>query len=311
MRDIASGQVALHRVRTRSREAWWGLLFVLPPLAILLALVVIPALDAVRFSLGLVPEDNVAYANGLNVVRSKTPTLQVFGALFANPAFGRNLSLTLFVTLTSMLLLTVLSYALALYGRFGRGRLRDVVRTLYLLPMFVPGVIAAYALITFYGDNGLLEAMLGRVGLPYETVVRREWGVVLGSVWTGIPFAVLIISSGLDGVAEEQIEAARDAGANFSTVLWRIVVPLNLVPLLIVLTFTFIGVFGSFTIPYLLGPTAPQMLGVSMQLYFGAFRQPQVAVALAVFSFAVCALAGYLYVLATMRQNKGRGEARA
>ncbi|BDP44471.1 spermidine/putrescine ABC transporter permease (plasmid) [Deinococcus aetherius] len=290
----------------RRREALWGLLFVLPPLAVLVTLVVLPALDAVRFSLGLVPADNVSYTSGLNLVRSDVPTLQVFRDLFANPVFGRNLSLTLFVTFASMLLLAVLSYALALYGRFGVGRLRSIARTLALLPMFVPGVIAAYALITFYGDNGLFEAMLGRVGLPYETVVRRDWGVVLGSVWTGVPFAVLMLSSGLDAVSEEQIEAARDAGAGFWTVLWRVVLPLNLVPLLIVLTFTFIGVFGSFTVPYLLGPTSPQMLGVSMQLYFGSFRQPQVAVAMAVFSFVVCAFAGALYVLATTRQQGRR-----
>ena len=129
---------------------------------------------------------------------------------------------------------------------------------------------------------------------------------MLGQVWVGIPFAVLMLSSGLDGIPEEQIDAARDQGAPFWTILTRLVLPLNLVPLLIVLTFSFIGIFGSFTVPYLLGPTAPTMLGVSMQLNFGAFRQPQVAVALAVFSFAVCAVVGYLYVAATLRQNRGR-----
>jgi len=287
-------------------QAVWGLLFMLAPMALLTLLIVLPALDAVRFSLGLVPEDNMSYANGLNVLRSKTATLEVFQKLFATPSFQQNLALTLFVTLTSVGILAVVAYALALYSRFSRGRMVGVVRILYLVPMFVPGIIAVYALITFYGDNGLLEAMLNKVGVEYQSVIRRDWGIVLGQVWTGIPFAVLMLSSGLDGISEEQFEAARDAGAGFWTILLRIVLPLNLVPLLIVLTFAFIGVFGSFTVPYLLGNAAPQMLGVSMQLNFGAFRQPQVAVALAVFSFAVCALAGYLYVLATTRQNRER-----
>ncbi len=299
-------------VRTRSRvrvrpQAVWGLLFMLPPLAVLVFLVLLPALEALQFSLGRLPADNVSYASGLNLVSTQTPTLKVFQNLFASPAFAQNIRLTLFVTFFSVLLLTTLAYLLALYGRFGRGvRLRNVVRTLYLLPMFVPGIIAVYALITFYGDNGLLEAMLNVLHLPYSSPIRHEWGIVLGQVWTGIPFAVLLLSSGLDGISEEQIEAARDAGASFWTLLTRIILPLNVVPLLIVLTFTFIGVFGSFTVPYLLGPAAPQMLGVSMQLNFGSFRQPQVAVALAVFSFAVCALVGYLYVYATTRQNRGK-----
>lgn len=298
--------------RSRSRFRWptqalWGLAFMLPPIAVLVFLVLLPAYEALKFSLGIVPQDNVSYASGLNLISTQSPTLKVFGNLFASPAFAQNMRLTLFVTFFSVLLLTALAYALALYGRFGRGvRLRGVVRTLYLLPMFVPGIIAVYALITFYGDNGLLEALLNVVHIPYHSPVRHEWGIVLGQVWTGIPFAVLLLSSGLDGISEEQIEAARDAGASFWTLLTRIVLPLNVVPLLIVLTFTFIGVFGSFTVPYLLGPAAPQMLGVSMQMNFGAFRQPQVAVALAVFSFAVCALVGYIYVAATTRQNRGR-----
>jgi putative spermidine/putrescine transport system permease protein len=214
------------------------------------------------------------------------------------------------VSLLSVLLLVLVAYPLALYARFGRGRLATLTRGLYLLPMFVPVIIATYALITFYGDNGWLEAILTPFGIPYHSVIRQEAGIVLGQVWVGIPFAVLMISSGLEGISFESLEAARDQGASFWTVFWRIILPLNLAPLLIVITFDFIGVFGSYTVPYMLGPSAPQMLGVSMQLNFSAFRQPQAAVAMAVVSFAICAVAGALYVWATTRRRAGeRGAA--
>src|SRR5439155_1039019 len=90
----------------------------------------------------------------------------------------------------------------------------------------------------------------------------------------------------------------------FLRVLWRIVLPMNLVPLLIVLTFTFIGVVGSFTIPFLIGANAPQMMGVAIQAYFSNYNQPQPAVAMAVLLFAICALAGAVYVCATSRSGK-------
>jgi ABC-type spermidine/putrescine transport system permease subunit I len=79
---------------------------------------------------------------------------------------------------------------------------------------------------------------------------------------------------------------------------------MNIVPLLIVLTFTFIGVVGSFTIPFLIGGNAPQMMGVAIQAYFSNYNQPQPAVALAVMLFAICAVAGALYVWATSRSGK-------
>lgn len=279
---------------------------ILPPLAVLLLLIVIPAFDAIRFSLGMVPEGNTSYTLGLDLVRSDHPTLKVFENLFASDAFRRNLSLTLFVAGVSTLILALMGYALAVYGRFSRSRLAKLAQTLYLLPMFIPGIIATYAISTFYSDHGLFQALLSQVNLPYHSPIRTPWGVVLGQVWTGLPFAVMMLSSGIDAVSDEQIEAARDQGASFWTILMRIVVPLNIVPLLIVVTFSLIGIFGAYTIPFLLGPTAPQMLGVSIQLNFGAFRQPQTAVALAVFSFAVCSLIGWIYVMATLRQNKGQ-----
>lgn len=289
----------------RSKEALVGLLLVTPPLLVLLFLVALPAWQAITFSLGLVPTDNVSYSSGLNLIRSDTPTLAVFRRLLATRSFGQNLSLTFFVTFTTIGLLTLVSYSLALYARFNRGRLSGLVRTLYLVPMFIPAIIAGYALTIFYGDHGVFQSAVNRLGLSYHSPIGQGWGIVLGQLWINIPFAVLMLSSGLDGVAEEQVEVARDAGAGFWVILWRVLLPLNFVPLLIVLTFTFIGVFGSFTIPYLLGGNAPQMLGVSMQLNFGAFRQQQTAVALAVFSFAVCAVAGYLYVYATTRRQRG------
>ena len=301
--NVRAQHAAPLRVVRRNLEPLFGLLLVMPVIAVLTLLTVIPALEALRFSLGFVPQDNPAYASGLDLVRSDSVTLEAFNRLFSSSFFADNLAVTWRVSLLTVLLLILVAYPLALYARFGQGRLAQLTRALYLLPMFIPVIIATYALITFYGDNGWLEAILSVFGIPYNSIIRQESGIVLGSVWVGIPFAVLMISSGLEGISYESIEAARDQGASFWTVFWRIIAPLNIVPSLIVVTFTFIGVFGSYTVPYMLGPSAPQMLGVSMALNFSAFRQPQTAVAMAVVSFAVCAVAGALYVWATTRSR--------
>ncbi len=282
-----------------------GLLLVTPVIVVLFVLTIFPAFEALRFSLGFVPEDNPAFASGLNLVRSDTATLEAFQKLFATASFVGNLELTLRISFITVVLLVFIAYPLALFARFGTGRLAQLTKALYLLPMFVPVVIATYALITFYGDNGWLESILAVFGIPYTSIIRQEAGIIIGHIWVGIPFAVLMLSSGLEGIGLESIEAAKDQGASFWTIFWRIILPINFVPLLIVLTFSFIGVFGSYTVPYMLGANAPQMLGVSMALNFSAFRQPQTAVAMAVVSFAFCALAGALYVWATTRRSAG------
>ena len=288
----------------RRREAIIGLLMVAPPILVVLFLIVLPAIQALIFSLGIVPSDNLVFSTGQHLVNSPTPTLQVYGDLLASPFIRDDLWLTLWISIVSVVLVAIVSYVLALYVRFGSGRLPQSVRSLYLIPMFVPVVIASYAAITFYVDRGVLAALLHAVGLPYASPAYKSSGVVITQVWYNIPFAVLMLGSGLDGIEQELIDSAHDVGAGFLTVLWRIIVPMNMVPLLIVLAFTFIGVVGSFTIPFLIGPNAPQMMGVAIQAYFSNYNQPQPAVAMAVLLFAICALAGALYVWATSRSNK-------
>jgi putative spermidine/putrescine transport system permease protein len=288
----------------RWREAAVGLAMAAPPIVVLLLLIVLPAVQATTFSLGLVPSDNLTFSTGQHLVNSPTPTLEVYRDLLASPFIRDDLFLTLWITIMSVILVAIVGYILALYVRFSSGRLPQIVRSLYLIPMFVPVVIASYAAITFYVDRGVLAAVLHALGLPYVSPAYKASGVVITQVWFNIPFAVLMLGSGLDGIEQELVESAHDIGAGFLTVLWRIVLPMNIVPLLIVLTFTFIGVVGSFTIPFLIGPNAPQMMGVAIQAYFSNYNQPQPAVAMAVMLFAIAAVAGVVYVWATSRSNK-------
>ncbi len=288
----------------RVREAALGLALVAPPIAILLLLIILPAIQALTFSLGLVPSENVTFSSGQHLVRSDIPTLEVYRQLLASPFVIDDLRLTLSVTVLSVIFVAIVGYILALYVRFGSGWLPRIVRSLYLIPMFVPVVIASYAAVTFYVDRGFLASLFWHLGLGYTSPAYKPAGIVITQVWYNIPFAVLMLGSGLDGIEQELIDSAHDVGAGFFSVLWRIILPLNLVPLLIVLTFTFIGVIGSFTIPFLIGPNAPQMIGVAIQAYFSNYNQPQPAVAMAVIVFAIAALAGVLYVWATSRSNR-------
>ena len=224
---------ALESLRLRSQEAALGLILALPPFLVLILLIVYPAIEAFTFSLGQVPTDNAAFSTGMHLIVSPTPTLEVYRQLFASSFFQADLSLTFTVTFLSVVLILIVSYVLALYVRFGSGGLVSIVRSLYLIPMFVPVVIASYALITFYVDHGLLQALLSQVGMGYSSPIYKMLGIVIGEVWTNIPFAVLLLGSGLDGLPQEMVEAAQDAGAGFFSVAgvekggWNVLATIN------------------------------------------------------------------------------------
>ncbi|MCL4508423.1 MAG: ABC transporter permease subunit [Chloroflexi bacterium] len=287
------------------RHALTGLLLVSPPFLLMLFLIVAPTVQAILYSTGQVPTDNIVFQSDIDLVSSATPTLVVYQRLLSSPYVQADLAMTFQVTIASVVLVLVVGYILALYVRFSTGLLPSIVRVLYLIPMFIPVVIASYGLIEFFVANGFLQTILAQFGIQnMPSPIYTPWGIVLGQVWTGIPFAVLLLGSGLDGVPQELIEAAQDVGASFGRILWRIVTPQVVTPLLIVGTFTFIGVLGSYTVPYLIGPNAPQMLGVAMTAYNGSYQRPQPAVAMAVLTFLIATVAGAIYVWGTSRTER-------
>ena len=160
------------------------------------------------------------------------------------------------------LLLVPICLPIALYLRFATGRLPAYVQGLAIFPMFVPSIILSYALIRVLGPNGTVDLLLNAVGLPkIRSPYLTPWGPVIGLVWDNIPITVLILLSGLGAVSNQSIEAARDVGAGRWAVLWHIILPRIANSILVAISFTVLGIFSAFTLPYVLGPAAPEMMG--------------------------------------------------
>ena len=111
---------------------------------------------------------------------------------------------------------------------------------------------------------------------------------MIGLVWDNIPLTVLILLAGLGSVSNQVIEAARDVGARWHQVLWYIIVPRISNSILVALSFSILGIFSAFTLPYLLGPASPEMMGPFMQRTFREVQDPQMAITQAVVTFAFC-----------------------
>lgn len=275
------------------------------PVAVAAVFVGLPILLSALYTLGDTggPNSTVAETAQHQVVAARGLTLGGYRQLLQTPGFGRDIWVTAWITIVSTVILLVLAWVLSLYLRFSRGWIRAVVATLYTVPMFVPVVIATYALVTFWETNGKLAALLHAAGLGDSWLPGfTSGGVVLGLVWTNLPFAVIMIGSGLQAVPDALIEAARDVGAQPWRVLISVLVPLTRLPSIIVLTFTATGALGSYTVPYLMGPNAPQMLGVAMTSAFQDYQEPQQAESMAVLVFLAAAGLSFLYVRANRRE---------
>ncbi len=68
--------------------------------------------------------------------------------------------------------------------------------------------------------------------------------------------------------------------------------------------FIVLGLFSAFTLPYLLGPAAPEMMGPYMLRTFNDVGDPVQARTQAVITFAFCALFGWIYVRSVARNRR-------
>ncbi len=296
-------------VSARARGAL-GFAMALPPIVFISVFVGFPIVLAFGFSLGMVGGLNSTVAligQGIHRASSWWGTLAAYQEMLTSPRFLLDLLVTVVVTVVSTVVVIFLALGIGLYLRLKGGVIAKVLSGLAVVPLFIPVVIASWSIFSFYSATGFLQSVFAQFGASFPVWSYTMVAVIIGSVWTSLPFAVLMVSSGLQGVPDALIEAARDAGAGFIRIVVSVLIPLASVPILIATTFTAIGVIGSFTVPYFTGPTSPTMLGVAMSNYFTAFNQPQQAVVAAFIVFAIASGIAAVYVRANFRSARESG----
>jgi len=262
-------------------------------LCLLFFLVVLPAITAVVETLAPGPGGSA----GVTFAR--------YAEVLSTRIIRVDIAFSVVVTLVSVAVVFVLGYPLALYLRFSQGRLPSLLAVVFTIPLFVPVVIASFAMITFLVNHGLVSTVLYRLGVrTFPPLVYNATGIVLTEVWASLPFAVLILGAGLQAIDVSLIDSARDVGAGRLRTFAAIILPLNTIPTLITVTLLFIAIFGSFTIPYLVGGNAPQMLGVTMTNYLTQYLRRTDAVTMAVLAFIIAAAVGVVYVVSVSRRER-------
>lgn len=277
-----------------------GLLLVAAPVLLAFWLVIFPAAGAIWSTFRVETPEGTAWSLANYV-------------FFFNDGYSlANLGMTLYVTAMVCTIVIGACLPIAIYLRYATGPLPALVQTLVLFPLFVPSIIVAYAFIRMLGPNGFVDTVLVAVGLPkIASPYLTPWGPIIGLVWDNLPLTLLLLLAGLGNVSKAAIEAARDVGAGWWAILVHIILPRIWQTLLVTLSFNVINNFSAFTLPYLLGPAAPEMMGPFMDRTFGDVQDVAAAKTQAVVTFVICAGFGALYVWSIAKGRRARaGERR-
>jgi trehalose transport system permease protein len=281
----------------------------LPLFAYVLLLTVAPILDTVRISL------TEPGAGGF-------PSLANYQALAASAVFRTAVANTIVVALLSLLLqLTVgLGIALALHRRFP---LRGLARTVMLVPLGVPTIVAGAVMLLVFSRSGYLNALLFALvdaadllpGVRWELVptgwtVAGGWRTLLtlavADTWKVLPIVSLIFLAGLASIPEAVYEAAAVDGAGPWARFGRITLPLLAPYVTMAVILRAIDAFRIFELALVLAGRVEPVLGTFIWSRYGPpTSDPFTASAAALVLFAMI----MLFILVYLRLVAARTEA--
>ncbi len=228
-----------------------GALLVAPTMLVLLVVVAYPTLDAVRQSLfgvkGLDPE--TGFVSDTEPFVGLVNYAAIFGE--AGGRFGNAFSNTVFFTVTSVALETVLGIGMALIMHQAlRGR--ALVRASILVPWAIPTAIVALLWRWIFNADGIANAILPGQTLWTTDGMHARLAVIFADTWKTAPFVGLLVLAGLQLIPRETYEAAKVDGANAWRRFWSITLPLVKPALLVAVLFRVLDALRMFDMPYVL-----------------------------------------------------------
>jgi len=157
----------------------------------------------------------------LSFFREGVFTLKNYAAYFTNPRIFRSLTNSLYVSLVTMLITTVLAFFFA-YGLTrttigGKG----IFYTISTFPLIAPSIIQGLALILLFGRNGLVTRYL----LHTEWNIYGSPGIIAAECLYCFPNALFILYTTLSAVDTRLDEAAQSLGASALKTFYKVTLP--------------------------------------------------------------------------------------
>jgi spermidine/putrescine transport system permease protein len=277
--------------RDRARDAT----FLLPGLAWLVVFFAIPLGIIFIVSLGSRDEFGGVILENLglrNYVRALEPDFL--------PTVGNSLRYATLTTILSIAIAYPLAYWISRYG----GRRKVLLLILVMLPFWTSWVIRTYAWMIILRDNGVVNGILGALGIIDQPValLNTDLAVVLGMTYGFLPFAILPLYVSIDRLDPALVAAARDLYASGRAAFWHVTLPLTMPGVIAAALLTFIPAIGDFVTPDLLGGAQTITIAKIIQTLFLSSKDWPFGAALG-FLLIVVTIVGTVATLRILRRE--------
>jgi len=220
---------------------------------------------------------------------------QVLDPLFLQ-IFVRTLKLSVLTVAGCLVGGYAVAYWIALYG----GKHKNFLLFLVILPFWTSPLVRIYSWMIILSDHGLVNTFLGDIGLTGKPLplLHNETAVLIGLIYTYMPFMILPLYASLERLDRSILEAASDLGATATERFLKITLPLTKGGMLAGSVLVFAPAIGEFIIPELLGGAKGMMIGKFISLKFLGLRHWPLGSAYSLLLLTIVLVLLYLYMRA-------------
>jgi putative spermidine/putrescine transport system permease protein len=203
-------------------------------------------------------------------------TLENWKAILQTRESMDSLFFSLKMGLLSSIGTVVVAFPIALFFRKG-GTGKGILGSIIKVPLFIPALVAAFLILNLISYHGLVNTALMRLNLINEPLRMLNdkfgWGVVFIQIWKNLPFVLLIVMASLASIRDDTIDAAKNLGAGYWSIFFRMYVPLSMPGILVSMILMFIKAFGDFPICSVAGPIYPSSMAQRMQIMATIYQE--------------------------------------
>lgn len=234
------------------RPGLWGWVLLAPMVAWLVLFVVVPLGILVVYSFCTRDDFGVTFEF----------TLENYKRVF-DPVYLQILWRSVLYAAATTVLCLVIGYPVAWFIARQRESVRNGLLLLVMIPFWTSFLIRTYAWITILNGNGVLSSLLmssGVIPAPLE-ILYTPTAVLIGLVYTYLPFMILPIYGSAEKLDNAFVEAAHDLGAGPVRAFSEVIVPLTWPGIVAGVLLVFVPSIGMFAVTDLMGGAKVPMIG--------------------------------------------------
>jgi spermidine/putrescine transport system permease protein len=167
-----------------------------------------------------------------------------------------------FAGLTTAICLAM-GYPVAYFIGRASEKSRNLLLMMVMIPFWTSFLIRTYAWVTILKNEGLLNSVLIQYGLiaqPFE-MLYTPGAVILGLVYTFLPFMILPIYTSVEKLDNALVEAAFDLGAGPLRAFSKVIVPMTSPGITAGILLVFVPALGLYAVNDILGGGKVDMIG--------------------------------------------------